>query len=243
MFEATMMTLALNLTALTTVYWVCLIVGGGLLAVSTVLGSHADADVDVGHALDAADGIDFDADFDVDGGLDADVDADVDIGGHVDHADAVHGASAGLSTWFSIRFLVFAIAVFGALGVILTYLTGTEATLVLAIALAGGLAVGQLVHQLLRMVRRTSGDSTPQPWDYVNKLARVTIAINPPKKGQIALLVGQTRRYVAAVAHRSQADFSVGDEVVVVAYRAGIAEVISRTEHEALQPSNRGGAP
>ena len=253
MLDATMMTLALNVTALTTAYWVCLIVGGGLVVVSTVLGSHADADVDVGDALDAIHGAHMDADFgaDIHGDFDADISADVhadvgadtDLATHAGHADAAHGALTGLSTWFSIRFLIFAVAVFGALGVILTYLTGTGATLVLAIALAGGLAVGQLVHQLLRMVRRTSGDSTPQPWDYVNKLARVTIAINPPKKGQIALLVGQTRRYVAAVAHRSRADFNVGDEVVVVAYRAGIAEVISRAEHEALQPSNRGGAP
>jgi hypothetical protein len=253
MFEATMMTLALNLTALTTVYWVCLIVGGGLLVVSTVLGSHADADIDAGGALDAIDGAHMDADFgaDIHGDFDADISADVhadvgadtDLATHAGHADAGHGALAGLSTWFSIRFLVFAVAVFGALGVILTHLTETGAALVLAIALAGGVAVGQCVHQLLRSVRRTSGDSTPQPWDYVNKLARVTIAINPPNKGQVALLVGQTRRYVAAVAYQSQAAFDIGDEVVVVAYRAGIAEVISRSEHEAYQRSNRGGAP
>ena len=253
MFDATIMTLALNVTALTTGYWVCLIVGGGLLLISTVLGSHADADMDASDALDAIHGAHMDADFDADIHADfdadisadvhADVGADTDLATHAGHADAAHGAWAGLSTWFSIRFLIFAIAVFGALGVILTYLTETGATLVLAIALAGGLAVGQFVHQLLRMVRRTSGDSTPQPWDYVNELARVTIAINPPRKGQVALLVGQTRRYVAAVAHRSRADFNVGDEVVVVAYRAGIAEVISRSEHEALQSSNRGGAP
>jgi len=256
MFDATIMTLALNVTALTTAYWVCLIVGGGLLLISTFLGSHADADIDAGDALDAIHGAHMDADFDADIHADfdadisadvhADVGADTDLATHAGHADAAHGALAGLSTWFSIRFLIFAVAVFGALGVILTHMTDladTRATLVLAIALAGGLAVGQLVHQLLRMVQRTSGDSTPQPWDYVNKLARVTIAINPPRKGQVALLVGQTRRYVAAVAHRSRADFNVGDEVVVVAYRAGISEVISRNEHEALQSSNRGGAP
>jgi hypothetical protein len=217
MFDPAMMTLAINVAALTTVYWVCLIVGGGLLAISTVLGSNTDADLDVADAADALDGADAGADF------------DADVGG-----DVAHGGAAALSAWFSIRFLVFAVAVFGALGVILTHLSQTKAELVLVIALAGGVAVGQFVHQLMRMVRRTSGDSTPQPRDYVDKLARVTIAINPPKKGQVALTVGHTRRYVAAIAQRPQVNFNVGDEVVVVAYRAGIAEVVSRAEHEAL---------
>jgi hypothetical protein len=236
MFDLGTMILALDVSFLTAVYWACLIAGGGLLVISTVLGSHADADIDAGDALDAIHGAHADADFDADISADvhADVGADTDLTAHGAHTDVAHGGAAGLSTWFSIRFLIFAVAVFGALGVILTHLSQTKAELVLLIALAGGVAVGQVVHQLLRAVRRTSGDSTPQPRDYVSKLARVTIAINPPNKGQIALSVGNSRRYVAAVAQRPQVNFNVGDEVVVVAYRAGIAEVISRAEHEAL---------
>lgn len=103
MFDPLTLTLALNLTMLTAVYWVCLIVGGGLLVISTVSGADTNADV----------GGDFEADFD------AELDADMDLETEIDHVEALHGGAMTLSTWFSIRFLVFAMAVFGALGVVL----------------------------------------------------------------------------------------------------------------------------
>jgi len=229
MIDPATLIMALNVGLLTTVYWVCLIVGGGLVAVSALGGGDADADVDVDVDVDVSLDAEVDADFE------ADFEADVDVAGA---AEGAHAGAAALSTWFSLRFLIFAVAVFGAVGVILTHMTGTGAKLVLAVALAGGLAVGQIVHQAMRAIRRSSGDSTPQPRDYVNKLARVTIAIRPPDKGEICLQVAGGQRYIAAVSQRRDAEFGIGDEVVVVAYRAGIAEVISRAQHEESTPAN-----
>ena len=170
MFEATVLAPAITMIDLTVVYWACLVLGGGLLAISALAGTHADADVDVAGA-----GVDFDADvggadvdFDVDaGGVGADFDADID-GAHADfagHADTDVGHVSGLASWFSIRFLIFFVAVFGAVGVVLTHLTGLGRGLVFGVAMVGGIAVGQCVHKLFLYLRRTSGDSAPRPQD------------------------------------------------------------------------------
>ena len=127
---------------------------------------------------------------------------------------------------------MFFVAIFGAVGVILRHLTDLQTGLTLAVALVGGLIVGQVAHQTFRVIQRTSGDSTPRPQDYVNRLARVTIAIAPPKKGEVTLQVRSARRFVPAVASGEPQGFNTGDEVVVVGYRAGVAQVISREEFE-----------
>lgn len=206
------------LATMTTIYWICAILGGGLLVISTMTGGDADVG---GHV---------DADFDVD------VDAgDVSIE-HAGHLDAASAGAMSLSAWLSMRFVVFFMAVFGIVGLGLTYLTesGVSAGLTLGIALVAGVCVGQIVHQFVRAVQRNSGDSTPRPQDYVNKLARVNIAFSAPDKGEVALQVRGTKRYVPAVAKRSEAAFARGDDVVVVSYRGGVAEVVSREDFEQL---------
>jgi len=221
-----------------TAYWVALIVGGGLLVLSLLAGA-GDHDVDV----DASAEVDFHADADA-SGVGGDVHTDTDAGAaagetHVEgshgdllHADLAHAHGAGvwsLSTWISVRFAVFFLAVFGAIGVVMTYMTSSSPRLILALALAGGAIVGQAVHHLFRLIRRTSGDSAPQVTDYINKLARVTINIEPPQVGEVALQVRGAERHVPATARRP---FIIGDEVVVVGYRAGVAEVMGREEYE-----------
>jgi hypothetical protein len=212
-----------TIAVLTTVYWACLVVGGGLMLLS-MLGGDSDAEVGVDTDID----IDFDADVGFDADVDLDADFDVD-GVDVSHAQA---GAAALSTWFSMRFIVFFVAIFGAVGVILRHLTDLQTGLTFAVALVGGLIVGQVAHQTFRIIRSTSGDSTPRPQDYVNRLARVTIAITPPKKGEVTLQVRSARRFVPAVASGEPQGFNTGDEVVVVGYRAGVAQVISREEFE-----------
>lgn len=218
-------------TVLLALYWGGMIVGGGLLFVS-LLGGHSDADVDVDVGVDVD--ADLGMDVDVDGGADFDVDVHADAG-DVDlahGADAVHGGMASLASWFSIRFVVFFMAVFGTTGVILTHLSSVGWGTTLAVALVVGLAVGQAVHQLIRYIRRTSGDSAPRPQDYVHKLGRVTIAVSQRDKGEVALQVRGARRFVPAVTGGATERFGIGEEVVVVGYRAGIAQVISQDEYE-----------
>ncbi len=204
MFDAALTTLAVSLPELTTLYWVCLIVGGGLIVISSVSGGDAD------------------------GGFDADLDVDLDV-------DTGHAHASALTSWFSIQFVVFFLAMFGVVGVTLTHLTQRTSGVVLTIATSAGLLVGQGVHQLLRKLRRSSGDSTPKVDDYINKLARVTITVANEKKGEIALRVGRSDRFIAALAKHSDDTFSPDQQVGVVAYRDGVAEVVSREEFEFLK--------
>ncbi|MCH7885131.1 MAG: DUF1449 family protein [Planctomycetes bacterium] len=204
MFDAALTTLAVSLPELTTLYWVCLIVGGGLIVISSVAGGDADA------------------------GFDADLDVDLDV-------DTGHAYASALTSWFSIQFVVFFLAMFGVVGVTLTHLTQRTSGVVLTLAISAGLLVGQGVHQLLRKLRRSSGDSTPKVDDYINKLARVTITVANEKKGEIALRVGRSDRFIAALARHSDDTFSPDQQVGVVAYRDGVAEVVSREEFEFLK--------
>jgi len=220
-------------SVLTTMYWIALIVGGGLLLISTFAGGDADVDVDTDLDLD------FDGDVGLDTGLDAHVDTDVDMNvdvdaghAHVGDAHAGHAHGGSLATWFSTQFVVFFLAMFGAVGVVMTHLSEQSWTITLLLALVGGFVIGQGAHQVMRAIKRTSGDSTPGERDYVNKLARVTIAINGNGLGQIIMRVGRSDRYVAAKAKRAEDSFAKDEEVGVIAYGNGVAEVVSRREYE-----------
>ena len=213
-------------------------------------GGAVDFDADVSADVDADFAGDVDADIgaDVDADFAADADFDIHSGAH-EGFDAVSSevaaAHAGggpwaLSTWLSVRFVVFFMAVFGALGVTLSSLTALAGGTVFAFALIGGIVVGQTVQQLIRAIQRSSGNSATRPQDYVNRLARVTIAIQPPHKGEIALQVRNAERYVPADGSAGHV-FRIGDEVVVTGYRAGVARVVSRDEYERQAGSHRPG--
>ncbi|HUW83830.1 MAG TPA: hypothetical protein VMZ31_13660 [Phycisphaerae bacterium] len=206
------------LPSLAGIYVVCLVVGGGLLLVSTALGGH-------GHA-----------DFDADGvaGVDLDVDADA-VDAHADDLSAGHADTdsvVSLATWFSLRFVIYFIAVFGLIGTVLTYMAAMQNAAVLAWAAVAGLVVGQTVHQTLRYLSRTSGDSAVQTSDYLQKPARVTIAIVPPSRGEVAVRVQDRERFVPAVAKHENERFDIGQTVVIASFIAGTADVISQKEHE-----------
>ena len=223
------LTLADAAGVLVALYWGGLIIGGGLLLISALggIGGHADVDAGTSFDVDAHAGLDVDTHAGIGDTSGTDLHADL---AHAVHA--AHGGAAALSTWFSIRFVVFFLALFGAMGVILTHLSTLGVVTTLVVALASGMVVGQIVHHVFRAIRRTSGDSTPQPADYVNKLARVTIAVVPPDQGEIALQVRGGEHYVPAAIGGLPRRFNIGDEVVVIGYRAGVASVVSREEFE-----------
>ncbi len=157
---------------LLTVYLVALVVGGGMLVISSLFGWHATADVHV------------DGGFDFSGDMHADLPSDV----HVDPSGGTDGVLDGvaghghewfsLTSWFSISFVVYFLAVFGLVGTSLTLFSSIEPRGVGLLAVLSGLVAGQGVHHLLRFLRRTSGNSAPTAGEYVNRPARVTIAIN-----------------------------------------------------------------
>jgi len=241
MFEQMILNLAAAGAAFETAYWACFIVGGGLLLISTVLGGDSDSDVGLDTSVDAD--ISFDAHgdigFDVDAGG-VDIDTDVDIGGVGDHAEAMHADASSLATWFSMRFLIFFAASFGAIGVAMTYLSDASQNVVLIVSIVTGVVVGQSVHQIFRKLRKSSGNSLVTAKDFVNQLARVTVAIKSKRKGEVAIRVAGGQRYVPAVAKHEDGHFKSGEIVAVVEYSAGLAEVVSREEHEFLNEPKGG---
>lgn len=228
--------------SLTPVYVVCLIVGGGLLVISTVFGG--DHDVDTG-------GVDADVHLDVHADVHADLDAGVDP--HVDfhpetdvHAETATDATShtdhalSIASWFSIRFVVYFAAMFGLTGTVMSFMTEASKGITLVVSVIGGVVVGQGVHQTMRALRRTSGDSSVTAGDFVDKEARVTVAIKPPARGEVAVRVGDAERFLPAVAGRTDDTFASGERVVITSYSAGTAEVVSLEEHEFVsQPDER----
>jgi hypothetical protein len=211
------------------VYLICLVVGGGLLIISTVFGGDQDLGVDGGDAVGGMD-------LEVDGDLDLDLDGDAPMDG----VTAGHGPSVfALSNWFSLSFVVYFAAVFGLFGTLLTWLSPMGPVLILLVAGVAGVAMGQAVHQLLRYLKRSSGNSSTQIGDYINRPARVTVAIRPPARGEVAVAVRGHERFLAAATRRDDDHFEVGDRVVITGYASGTAMVVSQAEHEFLADSTR----
>ncbi len=199
-------------------YVISLIVGGGLLAISAVFGGDAEADVD------------FDAG--------AEIDADVDLDGELDTGGA---GPLDLSSWFSMRFLIYFAAAFGLVGTALTWMSDASSTRVLASALIGGTLVGQIAHQLFRYLVRSSSNSATKTKDYNNKTARVTVAIRPSARGEVAIRIGDRERFVPARARRDDDAFDTGATVGVVAFENGTARVVSTNEYEFTSKTRKGG--
>jgi len=220
------------LPALEPVYIICLIVGGGLLVISTVFGGQTNGGVDV--ATDT--GVDFGGDVNVDAAPDVDVSPDAPIDTGPAHAHG-HGGGLGLSSWFSISFLIYFAAMFGLVGTVLSYMSKASSGAVLAWALVGGIVVGQLVHQALRFLRRSSGNSQVRKDDFLNQLARVTVALGPNQCGEVAVRAAGRERFVAAVTRRTDDKFAVGDTVAIVGFSGGKAEVVSKDEFEFMSGS------
>ncbi len=212
----------LAMVSMVPAYIVCLVVGGGLLVVSTVFGGDHD-------------GLEFDGS--VDGGFDLDVDVDSELSGEgLSESTSVESHSESgplaISNWFSFSFLIYFAAMFGCAGTLLTYLSSVEPGGVLVVSVAMGLIAGQGVHQALRYLRASSGNSAIRREDCVNVQGRVTVAISPPSRGEVVASVRGTQRYLPAVCSRRDDSFSVGEQVVVVGFSNGTAVVVSREEYE-----------
>jgi hypothetical protein len=222
---------------LTGIYVFCLIVGGALLIISTVFGGDHDVEMDGGLDLDLGGDVDVSDALDV-GGADLDLDVDVDAdalgGDHLDSAGDVghHAGGLGLSNWLSMRFLVYFAAMFGLVGTVLTYMTDVSAISILGAALLSGIVMGQFVHQTIRMLQRTSGNSEFATTDFLQKTARVTVALRPPARGEVGVRLGDREVFVPAIAQRSDDVFETGAQVVITSYSGGLAEVVSRQEFE-----------
>ncbi len=194
-------------------YVICLIVGGGMLLISTLLGGDADVDMD---------GFDIDMDLDV----------DVDMGGEGVGMGSGSVGGFSLAEWFSMNFVVFFLAAFGLVGTVLSTSDSMSPMLVLASALGAGLVLGQGAHQIMRWIKRTSGGRTTVSADFLDKKARVASAIEKGQRGEIAVAVRGRERFITAKSKHADDAFKLGQAVMIVAYANGLAEVVSCDEFD-----------
>lgn len=190
-----------------------LVLGGGLLVVSALMGGD-DHDADLDHDIDA------DAD------LDADADVDADHDGHVPVGDAM---------WLpvlSIRFWTFFLAFFGLTGLSLeglrvAGLVGAPWGVVLGLSIVAGVASGWLVSKIIQQLKheKVSSEVVPEH-DYAGKAAEVLLDVAPGDPGLVRLDVkGVSIDVTAVLATPDVGPFKRGTKVIVLGFEHGKVRV------------------
>ena len=186
-----------------TVYLVCLLLGGLLIALSIFGGGDADADVDV-------------------------ADADVDIEADVDAESGGEGIAAA-ARFLSMRNLVFFVAFFGLTGTLLTLLQANHlATLLTSVGL--GALAAFAVHRLMGYLRTSQSGALPSSSALGGAEARVVVGLAGTRPGKVEVVAGdRTNQFVARMHEGAGVDHvEVGDVVVVVRIQDGIALVAEK---------------
>lgn len=200
---------------MTAIYLFCLIVGGGLAALS-LFGDAFDGDVDA----------DLDADLDVELDLDADA-AEVDLA-----ADDIGVDAAKI---FSLRGLIYGLFGFGAIGLALGWITPGQPVLTAAFSAGGGLLTSVLVTRIVRWLRSSEAGENLSDRGFVGRRGKVLLPIRPDAPGQIRVTrAGRTYRLRALPHEADAADPASWDEVLVIEMREGMAYVTSREALEEL---------
>lgn len=127
--------------------------------------------------------------------------------------------------FFSLRFWTYFLAFGGSTGVLLTWLTGTLAPIVAALAVAVGLASAMAARIVLSRVFRDAGESfgTTKGTDFVGKAATVLVEVSPSAAGQIRVQLPDGMLDVLATSMDEA--LRVGESVVIVEMQKGQAIV------------------
>ena len=226
-----------------TVYLICLLSGGVLVAVSVLLGGgdhdlHADSDFEA-----SLDGLDFDADmdmdmdFDMDMDMDFDVDADMDfdVDGidhdhdlHVHSGDSVGDAASIWLPFLSLRFWIFTTAFFGLTGTLLSYFSSLkDINVITGISAGVGFIAGFGVSYLLHVLQRGQVSGTIPPKEFIGRTARVMVAVDAEHPGKIQLELHE--EHINMIAETVEGhELQKGDTAFIVAVnlREGTAQVV-----------------
>ena len=204
--------LLLNPKPMSTVYLVCLIVGGFFVLLSLIGGTDSDTDAD------------FDADADID--LEADADFDTDVDAHAEFAHEV-GSGVGFVDLLSLRFVFLFAAFFGLSGTLLE-LIGSEASTTLVMSLLTGLVVGLGGNYFIKTVGYRSVSSEITTDDLIGHTGRVTVPFGAGDHGKVRL-VSKGKQIVLiarSLDDSNKIEFKPGEEVVVVRLDGSVAEVV-----------------
>jgi hypothetical protein len=186
-----------------TLYLVCLVLGGLLIALSIFGGGDADVDVSA--------------------------DADVDVEADVDAEGAGQGVTAA-ARFLSMRNLVFFMAFFGLTGTLLSLLRADHlATLFTALGL--GAVAAYAVQRLMDYLRSSQSGALPGASALAGAEARVVVGLAGRRPGKVDVVSGdRTYQFVARLHDGAGVDHvEVGDAVVVVRIQDGIALVAEKS--------------
>jgi membrane protein implicated in regulation of membrane protease activity len=197
-----------------TLYLVCLLIGGTLIAGSAVLGGHDQNGIDHG--------LDHEAPAELNAG---DEPSEALVAPDSAHELALAGSAPLWSPFFSIRFWTFFLAFFGLTGAVLTGLgLWSSQTLIAPAALAMGFGSGYGVSYVLGRLRRDTVSSSLQEQDYIGASGRVLLPISRQEQGKIRLEI--QGRIVDLIAETEDEQPLVErQEVLVYAVERGVLKV------------------
>lgn len=165
-------------------------------------------------------------------GKDADHDAHAEAGGElakdIGHAGA--GVNAVTALVLSLRFWTFALAAFGATGLLTEWLAPSLPSLLLA--LPNGIAIGAFAAWAVRRVANDTVSSALDARHLAGREADVVLSVGPDKIGKIRLThQGQILELPATTAEQRRIER--GERVLIVTVDAGTADVTpSRPAHK-----------
>ena len=160
-----------------------------------------------------------------DSDMDLDVDMDVDLDAGLDLDTDAGGAGDLLSSFLSIRTIVFAVAFFGITGLLLP-LAGAGDAVTLLGSVGVGLVAGFTNDRLFRYLKRTESDSGIAERDLAGSPATVQLPVDAATRGTVVVQRdGRTIRMVAEPFDAVRDSFSQREEVVVVEVRDGVARI------------------
>ena len=188
---------------MTTLYLICLLVGGFFVLLSLFGGGDSDVDAD----------------------LDVEVDADADFAG--DAGADVAAASTDLVDLFSIRALFLFAAFFGLTGLALS-LAGTGEPFTLILAALVGILVGLGGNYLIKRVGYEQISSGVSMSELKGMTGKVLVPFKGESRGKIRLTArGQSLHLVARAFENQTIDaFNPGDDVVVIRVDGSVVEVV-----------------
>jgi membrane protein implicated in regulation of membrane protease activity len=203
-----------------TLYIVCLVVGGVLVAASALMGGHDD----VGHEVEhEAPGHGGEAEPDA-GAHDSSHEVELADLSHVPAATSTETPGGAWLPFLSLRFWTFFSAFFGLTGLTLTGLSLAAPPVALAASVGVGIASGMGVASLFRLVKSAQVDSSVEAEDLQGAVGRVLVPIDASSEGLVRVKVKGAVKDLRAVADDG-ATIPRGASVLLLLVRDGVARV------------------
>jgi hypothetical protein len=184
-----------------TIYLVCLMFGGVLLAVSILAGAYGEVD----HAMDA----------------------DADHGFDLHATDHGEGLAAAIK-FLSFRNIVFFLAFFGLTGTVLTWIK-IPALMTPFVAVGMGWFAAAFGQKVMTYLKKTESGAEINLQDLEGLKARVVVNVSKSQRGKISVIANDRWLQLLAVVadEESKDEFKFGENVTIIKVENGVVHVAS----------------